>query len=75
MDVPIDLPRGWPGTTIPTEGPTVARGIMAPMVTYETYVRERRSLELTTALKRTGEKSRDAFRYPRWCALGRICRG
>lgn len=67
MDVPIDLSQGWPGTTTLTGGPRVARGVMAPMVTYEMYVRERRSADLVAASKRPGEGSREAFRYPRWC--------
>lgn len=73
MDVPIDLPRDWPRTTPPTGGPGVARGVMAPMVTYEMYVRERCSAALAIPSKRPDEGSRDALRYQRWCMLGRAC--
>ena len=72
MDVPIDLPRGWPGTTTPM-GPKVACGVMAPLVTHEMYVRERRTADLAAPSRPPGERSRDAFRYPRWCMLGRAC--
>ena len=72
MDVPIDLPRGWSGTTTLAVS-KMARGVMAPLVTHEMYIRERRTADIAAPSRPPGEGSRDAFRYPRWCMLGRAC--
>lgn len=73
MERSIDLPRGWQIITTPAVELNVACGAMAPMVTYETYVRERRSADLPEAPKRAGERSGARFLFPRWCTLGRAC--
>lgn len=69
MDESIDLPRGWQSIAPLTVGLKASRGVMAPMVTYETYVRERRSADLSEAPKRPAECSRGGFRFPRCCTL------